>query len=192
MRTLILLMLFAGGLVVGCDSGDALTTPETTNAANDTSNTSTASDQTQPDETQTANNSAAGDDENEDNDAGDDDADEGDAHQPVDPNAVDPNPVEPGQPEPPAGVSFSKSVMPILAANCNEAKCHGNVNPAKGIALTSYAGVMKQVRAGNATNSALYRSITGARPKMPENRPALSSADVQTVKDWIGQGALDN
>jgi len=101
------------------------------------------------------------------------------------------NPVEPPQQEQPLGVSFSKDVMPILAANCNQAGCHGDVSPAKGIALTTYAAVRTLVRPGDSTNSKLYRQISGPRPKMPPGKP-LSSADVATIQKWIDEGALNN
>ena len=48
------------------------------------------------------------------------------------------------------------------------------------------------VVAGNAANSLLYRAVTGnGVTRMPPGG-SLTAAQVQSIADWINQGALNN
>ncbi len=86
-------------------------------------------------------------------------------------------------------VSFSKDVLPIFTANCTG--CHASGNATEGIALDTYANVTagRAIVTGNADSSRIVREIQSGR--MPPGGK-LSSADIQTIVDWINQGAKDN
>ncbi len=96
-------------------------------------------------------------------------------------------------------VSFAKDIQPIFTQTCMP--CHAGGTTAKGnYDLTGYAGVMSNgsdstpnVIPGNADSSTLYRRLIDAAPtQMPKGRPALSAAQLATIKNWIVQGAKNN
>jgi mono/diheme cytochrome c family protein len=98
-------------------------------------------------------------------------------------------------PEEPAGpVSFSQDVMPILDQNCF--KCHGGDRTNEGLKLGSYADVMAGsdngavVVAGDSAASKLFSAVSSG--KMPKRAAKLSDADIQIIRQWIDEGALDN
>lgn len=88
------------------------------------------------------------------------------------------------------GVTYSANVAPILLNNCYA--CHGQaiapVNGA-GIVLEGYDKVRVAVE-----NGLLLESVThGANASpMPKNAPKLSDCKINTIKKWIGEGALNN
>jgi hypothetical protein len=46
---------------------------------------------------------------------------------------------------------------------------------------------------GNPDGSIIVRRLEGdITPQMPFGRPPLSNSDIQKIRDWIEQGALDN
>lgn len=108
-------------------------------------------------------------------------------------------------------VSFEKDVMPILSSSC--LSCHdgsGEGSSASGFSVSNYADVMagtkfgEVVIAGDSASSTLYRLIGHkADPSihMPPHHDSsnasvkvdpLSDAQVETIRLWIDQGALDN
>lgn len=91
------------------------------------------------------------------------------------------------------------AVASIAGANCMP--CHNEKNHKGGVALTSYANVMKGgeagaiVKAGDPDNSIIVKAISGGDtatkvPKMPPGKD-LPTADIQTIKDWIKAGATE-
>lgn len=84
------------------------------------------------------------------------------------------------------GASFADA-QKILVNNCQG--CHNSGNAKAGLAVDSYAGIMKKVTPGDAENSALYKSISGSRPRMPKGGAPLSKADQDTIAGWINAGA---
>lgn len=93
-----------------------------------------------------------------------------------------------------ATVSFAKSVLPIFQQNC--VRCHGGGNPRSGLSLESYQGAMKggsqgvDVVAGSPDKSNVCQFVTNG--VMPFGGPKLASSDVQTICNWIQQGAQNN
>lgn len=90
---------------------------------------------------------------------------------------------------------FVNDVLPIIQANCNTTGCHGNGSAADGVDLTTYAGIMEEVNANNATNSKLYKVMVDTdnedvMPPSPNNR--LSTDQILIIKNWINQGAQNN
>lgn len=108
-------------------------------------------------------------------------------------------PATPNDPNAPAGVSFTKDVLPILTQNCGG--CHGATGNARGgLRLNSFANLQQGgtnkplLTINNAANSLIMRRITdmGNQKMPPGNRPALSADNIQTIRDWINQGAKDD
>ena len=108
-------------------------------------------------------------------------------------------------------VSFDKDVKPILTASCLQ--CHdgsGEGSSASGFNVQSYDSLMKGTKfgpvivAGDSVSSTLVRLIDHrADPKiqMPPHHDitltegraeALTEAQIDTIKTWIDQGAMNN
>lgn len=97
------------------------------------------------------------------------------------------------------GGSFARNILPILNVNCAMVGCHNDGAAAGGLRLNSYQNLMKGSRNGavvfpyDAQSSKLVRRIKGTEtPRMPKNRPALSTADQGIITNWINGGARNN
>jgi hypothetical protein len=99
-------------------------------------------------------------------------------------------------PAPPevAGVSFSEDVLPILTSRCE--RCHGSGRLEAGLDLLSYDGVMAGsedgpvVIPGSSATSRLVETIVSG--EMPKRAPKLPAPEMETIADWVDEGALDN
>lgn len=95
---------------------------------------------------------------------------------------------------PPAGISFANDVMPIFNASC--VKCHGVEQVKEGLDMTSYAVLMAGsfngpvITPGDAENSFLVQQVVEG--EMPKRGPKLTAEQIQTISDWVNQGALNN
>lgn len=93
------------------------------------------------------------------------------------------------------GVSFAEDVAPIINDAC--LGCHGPNNPRAGLRLDTFAGWKAGGRGGplltvgNANGSLLIRRLIAPNPndRMPKNANALPNEDIQTIGQWIEQGA---
>ena len=101
------------------------------------------------------------------------------------------NPTVSGRPSP----SFETNILPILTQRCAFAGCHVVDGP-EDVDLSTYATLQKGgehgaiVIAGNAKESELVEEIvTGKMP--PEGSP-LEAFEIQSIIDWINNGAKDN
>lgn len=97
------------------------------------------------------------------------------------------------------GGSFARNILPIFIVNCSVVGCHDDGSAASGLRLNSYANVMKGSRYGaviypyDAQNSKVIKRIKGMEtPRMPKNRPALSTSDQGLIANWINGGARNN
>lgn len=100
---------------------------------------------------------------------------------------------------PASGVSYHKHVEPLLQQQCAFAGCHFGMNAQKGLDLSapSYHKLRNHrpslVEPGNGSESFLVKKIDGRfPPRMPLNRPALTSNQIEGIKTWINEGALNN
>ena len=86
-----------------------------------------------------------------------------------------------------AEVSFSADVWPIIEEYALAA--HGGKG---GVFLESYDDILGYVTPGDPENSMLYKAlIADGAPQMPPDGP-LPDEMIQTVYDWIAQGAQNN
>lgn len=90
-------------------------------------------------------------------------------------------------------VSFINDILPIFNQNC--IRCHGGRGD---LFLDSYDHIMQGgisgvvVIASDADGSLLVKRITGAiEPRMPLGG-SLSQSDIDLIRTWIGDGALNN
>ena len=93
-------------------------------------------------------------------------------------------------------ISFNESIRPIFNAKC--LNCHGGVKQLGGYSLlfqeeaydTTDSGIYGIVP-GQPENSAVYQRIVSEDPllRMPLDHPPLDEASIQTIKNWIQQGA---
>lgn len=91
-------------------------------------------------------------------------------------------------------VDFHKDVLPIFEAKCF--RCHGNGEDKGGLALdadqiSNHIRSSRQINPGNAARSVLVELLvtTDADDRMPKNRAALSTEEIETIKTWINEGA---
>lgn len=81
--------------------------------------------------------------------------------------------------------TFSEINQTIIQTSC--ISCHSGSSPSGGINYSTYAGVLTEVTPGNPSTSPFYTSV--ANGNMPPEGPALSSAEIQEIYDWIAAGA---
>ncbi len=85
-------------------------------------------------------------------------------------------------------VTWSKTVQPIITAQCAYVGCHLGTSPS-GIDLSNYDGVHMQ-----AANGALLGSVmhaTGYEP-MPKSSPKLPDCQISKLRIWVANGAPQN
>lgn len=93
-----------------------------------------------------------------------------------------------------ASVSFAVNVYPIFEAKC--VKCHGRERVKEGLNLLTYEQLMagsfngQVITPGNAGESLLVQLIV--KGKMPNRGDKVTDAELQIIKDWVNQGALNN
>lgn len=94
---------------------------------------------------------------------------------------------------PPSSLTYTTQIKPIINANCAYSGCHAGSNPAEGIHLGTYAGVMELVYPNQPGESELYEVITedDEDDMMPPNGP-LPQAQIQLIYQWIANGAPEN
>jgi len=97
----------------------------------------------------------------------------------------------------PADTVFYGDVKPIFDGECAIAGCHVGASPAADLRMDTYANIMAGaggnpvVVAGNSMQSHLYMHITGAsQPMMPVDG-TLTPAQINSIKNWIDDGALE-
>lgn len=86
-------------------------------------------------------------------------------------------------------VDFARDIQPILNRSCE--KCHGAKMQMGGLRLDAKAAVMKELKAGDAPASELYRRVAGLgdQARMPMGGKPLPAAEIDLLKKWIQEGA---
>lgn len=88
------------------------------------------------------------------------------------------------------GVTFSKSILPILQTNCYN--CHSaseNANLAKGINLEDFSLLKQRINTGEFYSS-VVQDFTVL--PMPKDGAKLDTCSIAKIKIWIDKGALNN
>jgi hypothetical protein len=100
---------------------------------------------------------------------------------------------------PDAGISYSKHVEALFQQRCAVSGCHSVGTAAGGLSLTlpSYNSLMNHqprlVNPGSGNNSLLVQRIDGRiAPRMPLNSQALTTNQINGIKKWIDEGAMNN
>ncbi|RMD96057.1 MAG: hypothetical protein D6814_12105 [Calditrichaeota bacterium] len=102
------------------------------------------------------------------------------------------------KPKPPseATLVFSKHVLPIFQKNCAFNGCHGEQNAQVGLQLLSWESIVQGSDAGEVIipfapqQSLLIEMVSGiGQPRMPFNSPPLDSTTIDTLRQWISEGA---
>lgn len=115
-------------------------------------------------------------------------------HDPIEPEPKDPVTEDPC---PSDTVYFQDDVLPILVSNCAFSGCHDRGTAQNGIILTDYNNIINSggIEPGDSDDSDVYERITdpddNERMPKPPNNP-LTDDQIQLIKDWIDQGALNN
>jgi WD40 repeat protein len=103
------------------------------------------------------------------------------------------------KPAPPKKVSYYKDVRPILQANCQG--CHQPAKSKGGYVMTDFklllgAGDSKEsaIIPKSPDKSHLVQLITpkDGKAEMPEGRKPLHATEIETIRNWIAQGAVDD
>ena len=108
------------------------------------------------------------------------------------------NPIDPGLPVTnachPDTVYFQNEILPLFSANCASSGCHGENNPADGLSLTTYSGIMEEVKPGEPNKSEVYKVLyeTGSDLMPPPPAAPIDSTSAWKIYTWITQGALNN
>ncbi|MEJ2139730.1 MAG: hypothetical protein P8Y61_09830 [Gammaproteobacteria bacterium] len=99
-------------------------------------------------------------------------------------------------------VSYAEDVQPILAEHCIECHRPGAEGYAKsGFGVESYAATMKGTKfgpvviGGDSIGSTLVVLIEGrahSSIQMPHGQQRMPEEQIETVKRWVDQGAMDN
>lgn len=93
-------------------------------------------------------------------------------------------------------VYFQQQVLPLLISNCAVPGCHSGAGQ-DGVILTDYNTVVTtgDVTPFNISESDLYEVLVDPDPdkRMPPPPAAqLGSAEIQTIANWIAQGAMNS
>src|SRR5690349_20254261 len=87
-------------------------------------------------------------------------------------------------------IDFPHSIVPILKAHCVE--CHGGRRHEGDFTINTREEILNAgaVEPGKSAESHLIDLVTSTdkEERMPKGKPALSAAEVKTLRDWIDQG----
>jgi hypothetical protein len=94
----------------------------------------------------------------------------------------------------PQKVDFARDVQPILKSRC--LSCHNLEKREGGLSVASRADLLKggasgpALVPGSSRQSLLVQRVTGfSAPVMPFASEPLTEAQIQTLRDWVDQGA---
>ena len=97
---------------------------------------------------------------------------------------------------PSSNVSFAKHIYPIFQVKC--ISCHNATNPDGGLDLTTYSTATADLNVifpGNPDNSRIVWAVEarpGISPMPPIGYKSFTQNQIQGLKTWIKEGALDN
>jgi hypothetical protein len=89
---------------------------------------------------------------------------------------------------------FSRDILPVLNSKCATSGCHDQISHKEGYVFSSYSSTMMAVTPGNPSESKLYEVIkyaTGEEKMPPVGKTQLTSAEIDSIYQWISYGAMD-
>ncbi|HRP04438.1 MAG TPA: PSD1 and planctomycete cytochrome C domain-containing protein [Opitutaceae bacterium] len=95
-----------------------------------------------------------------------------------------------------AAIDYLRDVKPILTQHC--VRCHGETKEEAGLRIDTAEAMKLGGESGSVTKrrhgreSLLIEVVTGTHediPRMPYKKPALSAEQIETLRDWVAQGA---
>jgi hypothetical protein len=113
----------------------------------------------------------------------------------------DENPVNGDSPSnivfPSSNVSYGVYVQPLFNQTCALTGCHGDGQQQSGLRLTSYdylmfGGQLVVIRRDPAASTLVMRIEGRVGERMPLYRNALNQNQINGIRAWIGEGALNN
>jgi len=98
---------------------------------------------------------------------------------------------------PDSNISYNNLIQPLFDRGCAlPGGCHAGDQPAADLGLESYLRLTDRVGIvvpGSPDESLLQLRIDGRLlPRMPLNRPVLTDNQIQGIRKWILEGALNN
>ena len=87
---------------------------------------------------------------------------------------------------------FTRDIQPLFASNCAQPGCHDAETHEKGRDFSTYAGVMRDVKAGKPNDSKIVEVMTtssGDDRMPPAPRQRLTAEQINLIKRWITEGA---
>lgn len=99
--------------------------------------------------------------------------------------------------DPKQKLTFDEHVLPIFRAKC--VACHNPDKKKNDFDLSTYPKLMQggaggaAIKPGDPDGSLLFKLVTHkAEPFMPPDAPVIATEMVETLRNWIAQGALEN
>jgi hypothetical protein len=86
-------------------------------------------------------------------------------------------------------VTYATTIKPIMQASCAMAGCHNNATASAGVRLEDYPGLKTIATSGQLIGAINHSSGFSA---MPKNMAKLSQCQLDQIKKWVDDGALDN
>src|SRR5437660_580966 len=106
-------------------------------------------------------------------------------------------PARAADPKKPAKVTYEEHVLPILRDKC--IGCHSPDKSRGGLVVSTYTSIMaggssgEVVKPGDPDNSRLFQLVSHKQePFMPPKSPPIPPENVETIRNWILDGALEN
>lgn len=91
-------------------------------------------------------------------------------------------------------ISFKNDIQPIFERRC--IKCHGGEFPSEGLNMESYESLIagsqsgQVIVVGDANNSLIIEMLENG--EMPKRGQDLTSEQIELIRQWINEGALNN
>lgn len=88
-------------------------------------------------------------------------------------------------------ICFESQILPIFLSNCTSSGCHNSIDQAEGLNLTTYQGIMEEIKKYKPLESEIYEVITDHGDDMmpPPPRPPLTAGQIELIYNWIWSGA---
>jgi hypothetical protein len=87
---------------------------------------------------------------------------------------------------------YSRDIQPVLSSHCAMTGCH-DISTHTDYVFYSYSSTMGAVSPGNPNGSKLYQVLfaSGEEKMPPTSKPQLTTAQIDSIRNWISYGALD-